>query len=272
MRRVFILGGEPGLEPALQRALGSAARVRTVASSGEADQLLEAGGELVLVVAGKSDLERRRWAQTPEAVLYDGDLDRCVRTIRRLSGEIRGPAVEALLLAVTRDLGASLGDGCEVKPCGFPAALPEREIALLSIAGPVEGGVVVMPEGELVTRLSSSALSGCAWDREIASTSTLLLLAEEIRGAAGRFLAGHGEFQVATPVVIFGEGLNLRAGSCAQFAFRMDLSGASQRGQAAALVVAGWLGSGVLKATTTAERLAGFDELRHQLLARRGAG
>ncbi|MGE0322624.1 MAG: hypothetical protein AB7K71_13445 [Polyangiaceae bacterium] len=275
MRLVFLLGGAASLVRDLQSALGASADVRPLTSAMEAVQLLERDERTVLVVPGDVVLERRRWGAHPRAVIFDGDLSACarrVREIQRLADGRNEPRVAALLLAVTNALCWSLGDDCTVEPCVFPTVLREREIALLSIAGPSEGGVVVVPEGQLAVRLGSSAMSTCAWDREIAATSTLLGLAEEVRTASEGFLLQFGAFDLATPVVISGDGLNVRAGACPQFAYRMDLSSASHDEESAALVVAGWLGTGHGKPTTTAERLAGLDELRQELMVRRGAG
>ncbi|MCA9633940.1 MAG: hypothetical protein KC766_40100 [Myxococcales bacterium] len=182
------------------------------------------------------------------------------------------PSAQGLLSQVTKLLGGALGDACVTTPCAFPSALPAREIALLSIAGPVEGGVVVMPEGQLIERMTSAASSTQAWEHEMSLASSLLALAEEVRSGCLAYLAELGPYQVATPVAISGDGLSVHSRDCAQSAYRMDLSGASETHAPAGLVLAAWLGAGSARMTTTAERLADLDELRHELLARRGAG
>lgn len=272
---MFLLGGAVSLERELQAILGAKSVVSPLVSSGEAVQRFEPDEEAVLVIAGDSALDRKRWGQHARAVVCDGNVLACAQRVQRIQQLILGvggPSVERLLHSVTGELGASLGEHCDIQACPFPKVLREREIALLSIAGPSEGGVVVAPEGELANRLGTSARSDRMWDREIAATSTLLGLAEQVRLASCAFLAHFGAFELATPVVISGEGLSLRAGDCPQFAYRMDLSSASAEPVSAALVIAGWLGTGHGKPTTTAERLAGLDELRQELMTRRGVG
>ncbi len=272
VKRVLLLGGSSVLASELAAALGPDVQVKPVDSFVGAREALLRDDDARLVVVGASELDQKRWhSQLARVLFFDGEMRDGVRQLERMFCSPT-PCVEALLLSVTSALGRSLGDDCVVTPCPFPSALPEREIALLSIAGPAEGGVLLMPEGDLVTRCASSAVSERVWDQDIAATATLLALAEEVRQVCLEYLVHGGSFQVASPVVIFGEGLSVRSGDNVQIAYRMDLSGASADGGRAALALAAWLGVGHARSTTTAERLASLDELRHELLARRGVG